>query len=93
MVKSLKSWKLTDKPDILECEGSDVLGGIDPLKLVSELGFYSISELSTFFSADCQLVGYNVLYNICSSYNTANIDTFLSDYKRVLTDDRIYCTL
>jgi hypothetical protein len=50
MVESLKSWKWPKKPDILECEESDVLGGTDPLKLVSERGFYSFQELSTFLA-------------------------------------------
>jgi hypothetical protein len=48
MVKSLKSWKWPEKPGILEYEWSEALGGIDPLKLVSKRGFYSILELSTF---------------------------------------------
>jgi hypothetical protein len=49
LVKSLKSWKWPEKPDILEYERSDVLGGITPPKLVSERGFRFIPELSTFF--------------------------------------------
>jgi hypothetical protein len=36
MVKSLKSWKWPEKPNILEYEWSDVLGGINPPKLMSE---------------------------------------------------------
>jgi hypothetical protein len=50
MVESLKSWKWPKKPHILQCERSDVLGGINPPKLVSERGFDSIPELSTFFA-------------------------------------------
>jgi hypothetical protein len=48
MVKSLKSCKWPEKPDIHEYEWSDALGGIDPPKLVSTRGFYFIPELSTF---------------------------------------------
>jgi hypothetical protein len=62
MVKSLKSWKWPQKPDILEYEWNEVLGGIDPPKLVSKRGFYSTPDLSPFLSSDCQLLGYSVLY-------------------------------
>jgi hypothetical protein len=49
MVKSLKSWKWPENPDILEYKWNDALGGIDSPKLVSKRGFYSIPELPTFF--------------------------------------------
>jgi hypothetical protein len=62
MVKSLKSLKWPEKPDILEYEWSDALRGINPPKLVSKRGLFSIPEFSTFFSSDCQLVGCSVLY-------------------------------
>jgi hypothetical protein len=54
--------KRREKPDILEYEWHDVLGGINPPKQVPKRGFYSIPELSIFVYSDCQLVGYNVLY-------------------------------
>jgi hypothetical protein len=48
-VKSLKSCKWPEKPNILEYEWSDALGSINAPKLVSKRGFYSIPKLSTFF--------------------------------------------
>jgi hypothetical protein len=36
MVKRLKPWKWPEKPDALEYEWSDALGGIDPTELVSQ---------------------------------------------------------
>jgi hypothetical protein len=47
MVKSLKSWKWPEKPDILKYEWNGLLGGINPPKQVPKRGFYSIPELST----------------------------------------------
>jgi hypothetical protein len=49
MVTSLKSQKWPEEPRILEYKWSDALGGIDPPKLVSKRGFYSMPEPSTFF--------------------------------------------
>jgi hypothetical protein len=45
----LKTWEWPQKPDTLEYELSDALGGINPPKLASNRRFCSISELSTFF--------------------------------------------
>jgi hypothetical protein len=49
IVKSLKSWKWPEKSDILGYEWSDVLGDMNPPKLVPKRGFYSNPELSVFF--------------------------------------------
>jgi hypothetical protein len=70
MVKSLKSQNLPETPDIPEYELSDVLGAINPPKLVSKKGSYSIRGLTTFFEFGLSVNGlwcsFCVLYNICS---------------------------
>jgi hypothetical protein len=48
MVESLKPWKWQGKPDILEYEWNDVLGGINPPKLVPKRGFYSAINIFLF---------------------------------------------
>jgi hypothetical protein len=57
MVKSLKSWKLTEEPNILEYEWSVALGGVNPPKR----GFFRPGATGTsFFSSYSQLVDYGV---------------------------------
>ncbi|KAG5877137.1 hypothetical protein JTB14_027380 [Gonioctena quinquepunctata] len=50
MQKSLKLWKWPSRRDQLEYQWSDVLGSIEPPKKVSKRGFFSVPELTTFFS-------------------------------------------
>jgi hypothetical protein len=45
MAKSLKSWKWPEKKDINFYEWENVLGGIDPPKLISKRGFFTVKEL------------------------------------------------
>jgi hypothetical protein len=44
-VKNLKSRMWPEKPHLFQYKWSDVLGGINSLKLVLKQGFYSIPEL------------------------------------------------
>jgi hypothetical protein len=61
---SLKSLKWPEEPDILEYGRSDVLVGTKLPKLVSELGFYLIPELSTFLTLGLSVSGLYCFYNI-----------------------------
>lgn len=45
MAKSLKSWKWPQKKDINFYEWENVLGSIDPPKIISRRGFFSVKEL------------------------------------------------
>jgi hypothetical protein len=44
MVKSLDPWKWPEKKNILEYGWIDLLGSINPPKLTSKRGFYSIPQ-------------------------------------------------
>lgn len=48
MQKSLKSWKWPAEPDILDYTWKNVLGKIEPPKLISKRGFYRVPELDQF---------------------------------------------